>query len=60
MLHFVYVLRITSKTPKINVTIQENKREGDKENEGLPPNTEAKDGGKAAKKVHLYCLTTYM
>lgn len=51
---------LTSKTPTINVTIQEKKREGDKENEGLPPNTEAKDGGKAAKKVHLYCLTTYM
>jgi hypothetical protein len=51
---------LMSKTPTINVTIQEKKKEGNKENEGMPSATEAKDGGKASKKVRFFCLTTYM
>jgi hypothetical protein len=49
---------LTSKTPTINVTIQEKKKELNKENEGMPSTTEAKNGAKAAKKVCFYCFAT--
>ncbi|KAF8968729.1 hypothetical protein BDZ97DRAFT_1755027 [Flammula alnicola] len=41
---------LTSKTPTINLTIQQKKSEANKENEATPSAAEAKDGGKAAKK----------